>query len=301
MPSPDYTVALHIGAHKTATSHLQESLLQAADALTEAGVQYYGPEHFRLPGRTLAALFGLRKNRRNCRPPADQLTLLRKGATRLALSEENFIGVLTTPRKRRVQKRYPDAGLRIAKLARTMDCGGLDVLVGIRHPATYLNSAYGQVLMGGHRMPITQFLKMNPVSSVDWLNLVQRIRARPEVNTLTVWKYEDYADVFEQITAAFVGPDRADLVSPLPDRVHVGLSAAAVARLHATDMGPERKHQANLIRRAMPAGPEYPAYWGIPDRVHAKAEAAYNAQIAAICALDGVNFLRPAGAVSAVT
>ena len=293
MSSPDFTVALHVGAHKTATSHLQRSVHRAADALAEAGVRYYGPEHLRLPGRSLPALFGLKAGAKQRRAPADQMALLRKGADRLVLSEENFIGVLNTPRRRAVRVRYPDAGPRISALAQAMDCGGVDVFLGIRHPATFLNSAYGQMLLGGRVMPMAQFQKLNPMSGVNWLDLVGRIRQAPGVNRLTVWRYEDHADVFGQVVGGLVGGGRADLVPPLNKRIHVGLSAAAVAAVLDSPDIEVTGQLANDARKNMPVGPEFAAFDGMSAADHAAGSQAYAAQIAGIRALDGVTFLEP--------
>lgn len=293
MSSPDFTVALHMGVHKTATSHLQRSLHRAADALADAGVRYYGPEHLRLPGRSLPALFGLKAGAKQRRAPADQMTLLRKGADRLVLSEENFIGVLNTPRRRAVRVRYPDAGPRISALAQAMDCGGVDVFLGVRHPATYLNSAYGQMLLGGRVMPMALFQKLNPVSGVNWLDLVARIRQTPGVNRLTVWRYEDHADVFDQIVGGLVGVERADLVPPLNKRIHVGLSAAAVASVLDSPDADATGQLANEARRTLPVGPEFVAHDGMSAAEHAAGTEAYLAQTDAIRALEGVTFLEP--------
>lgn len=296
MTCSGFTVALHIGAHKTATSHLQRSLHTATDALTEVGVRYYGPEHLRLPGRSLPALFGLKPDARRLVPrrtPFDQLMLLRKDASRLVISEENYIGVLHTPRRRVVRMRYPDAGPRISALAGAMDCGGFDVFLSIRHPATYLNSAYGQMLLGGRMMPMARFQKLNPLGSVDWLDLVQRIRQSPGVNKLTVWRYEDYADVFGQIVTGLVGASHSDLVVPLQKRIHVGLSAAAVTEVLRNMQDEPIKLLANEARKSMPVGEEFTPYDGMSPADHAIASQSYDAQVAGIRALDGVTFLQP--------
>lgn len=293
MTSPEFSVALHIGVHKTATSHLQRSLEKAADGLVANGVRYYGPDHFRLPGRSLSALFGLKRNARHRRAPVDQLMLLRKGATRLVLSEENFIGALNTPRRQVATLRYPKAGPRISALSQALDCGGLDVFMAVRHPATYLNSAYGQMLMGGRVMPFAQFQQLNPVAGVNWLDLVMRIRRAPGVNRLTVWRYEDYADVFRQIVTGLVGDAQGKLVTPLPKRVHVGLSAAAVAAVQCGDAHKTARELAKAARRDMPVGADYAAFDGVAEAAYDQADQEYDAQVAQIRALRDVIWLQP--------
>ena len=288
MTSDDFTVALHVGVHKTATSHLQQSLWRAEDVLADNGVRFYGPKYFRLPGRSLPALFGLKSGRAPRRPPQDQIRLLRKSAGRLVLSEENFIGELHLAEGPPMLTRYPEAGDRIGALAEAMDCGGLEVFIGLRNPAAYLNSAYCQMLLGGQVMPMDQFKAKNPLDAVDWLDLVRRIRQAPGVRHLTVWRQEDYGQIFDQVITSLTG--LTGVVEPVRERIHVSLSTHAVAAL--LDGSDQRPRD---LRDALPVGPDHPPFDGMRVDEHASAAAAYAAQIEGIARLDGVTLLEPPG------
>ena len=48
-------------------------------------------------------------------------------------------------------------------------------------------------------MPMAQYRKINPTESVDWADLVARLRAAAGVGQLVVWCYEDYAVHFAAI------------------------------------------------------------------------------------------------------
>lgn len=295
MPASPFTFAFHIGVHKTATSHLQRSLGKAAEVLATQGVHYYGPDHFRLPGRTIPALFGLPRAKSAPdvkRTPQEQVARLRKDGHRVVLSEENFIGVLNNPRGRGVTSRYIHAGERMTELAAAIG-QDIDVFVAVRRPTGFINSAYCQMLMGGQVMPAAVFQKRNPVGRVDWLDLVTRLRAAKGVGRLTVWKYEDYAAVFPQITAGLVGADCAHHVVAIDRHVNVGLSAAAVVEvLDRTAAGPVEKI-GFTTRKLLPVAEGYPPFDGFSLQEHEMWDAAYAAQIRAIAALDGVTFLQP--------
>lgn len=297
MPAEPSLVAFHIGAHKTATSHLQRSLRKAAEVLAEQGVHYYGPDHFRLPGRTIPAMFGFPRAKSTpevTRTPAEQMARLRKDGHRIVLSEENFIGVLNNPKGRAIGKRYGQAAERITELADAIG-HDIDVFLGIRRPTGFINSAYCQMLMGGQVMPAAVFQKRNPVSGVDWLDLVTRLRAAKGVGRLTVWRHEDYARVFPQITAGLVGAEFAHHVVPINRRVNAGLSSAAVAEvLHRTAEGPVEKI-GFTARKLLPVSEGYLPFDGFLPQEHATGDAAYAAQIAGIAALEGVTLLQPDG------
>ena len=295
LPTDDFSIAFHIGAHKTATSHLQRSLREASDCLADAGVRYYGPTYFRLPGRSIQRLFGLvpLKETDQRRSPQDQLALMRKDGHRLVLSEENYTGVLNSPRRREVKMRYPYAAHRMNALAQAMDIEGLEVFLGIRHPARYLNSAYGQQLLGGRLMTFERYRKINPLSSVNWLSLAKRLNRAKGIKRLTVWRYEDYVPLFPRICAAMVGCDAANLVKPLPRRIHVGLSADAVHEVHQSDNKLPLNRQANFARKHFPVSDQHPAFDGFTLGEYAAADVAYDNQTTGIKALSGVTFLTP--------
>ena len=292
MTSSDYTIAFHIGAHKTATTHLQRSFMKAADALDAQGVRFYGPKDFRLPGRSISALFGQKKKGAPQRSPTAQLEIMRKNARRLVFSEENYIGVLNGPRRLAVRQRYPHAAERITALAQAHE-QPIDVLIGLRRPTAFLNSAYCQQLLGGRVVSMDTYKQINPIQSVNWLELVERLRAADGVNRLTVWRYEDYSTLFPQICTALVGQDADALVRPLDRRIHEGLSAQAVTEILQRHQNEETEKLGFAMRKMMPVGPAHPAFEGYDASEHAIGDAAYAEQIAGIAALPGVTFLQP--------
>ncbi len=292
MTPPDFTVAFHVGAHKTATTHLQRSLQSVAAPLADAGVRFYGPKHFRLPGRSIPALFGLKDGPvdPSRRSPTAQLDLMRKDATRVVFSEENYIGVLNSPRRYPVEKRYPHAAERVTAFAQSMGCP-IDVFVGIRRPTAFLNSAYCQMLMGGRVMPLDRYKHINPITSVDWRDLITRLRGAAGVRQLFVWRQEDYAAVFAQICAAMVGPEQATLVQPLPRRIHEGLSAAAVTETLRRHAEGDTERAGFGMRKLWPVGPDQPSFDGFDAKAHAEGDSAYAAQVDAIACMEGVTLL----------
>ncbi|WP_037293938.1 hypothetical protein [Roseobacter sp. CCS2] len=286
-------IAFHIGAHKTATSHLQRSLMRARDALGAQGVQYYGPDHFRLPGNSIQALFAFQPGveaDKPIRPANTQLAMLQKDGHRIVLSEENFIGPLNQPHGRGMRHRYKAAGDRLTELSTAVG-QDVDVFLAVRRPTAFINSAYCQMLLGGRVQPVAVFQRRNPLSSVDWVDLVTRLRAAPGVGTLTVWKYEDYGAVFPQIIAGLVGAEAADCVAPRPRRINRGLSTAAVAQVLADEGGATAPKVAQAARQMFPIEDGHDPFDGFAPEEHAIGDAAYARQLASIAAMQGVTLL----------
>ncbi|MCG3268240.1 hypothetical protein [Yoonia sp. I 8.24] len=288
MSSDDFRIAFHIGAHKTATSHLQRSLLRASDALVEQGVRYYGPDHFRLPGRTLSALFGLRE-RRAKRPPQDQLALMRKGADRIVFSEENFIGTLAHTISQDIEFGYPNANIKIARLSRALG-KPIDLFLSVRNPTAMINSVYSQLLRGNKIIDFEDFKAMVPMTRGDWADLVTRLRETPGVGRLVVWAYEDYSALFDDICLAMLGTQ----ITPVAHHVNPRLSAQAVAQILAQNDAGMQGELAKDAANAFPVENGFARFDGFSDREHDFADMAYRAQVDAISEMPGVTLLSPA-------
>lgn len=289
------SIAFHIGAHKTATSHLQRCLSKASEGLAAQGVRYYGPQYFRQRHHAIHRLFGLRPAANPNRPkrcPADQLAIMRKDARKLVLSEENFIGALNDPLGQAVERRYPLAGTHLADLARAID-QEIDVFVSLRRPTAYLNSAYCQMLLSGRITPFDAYKARNPLGSIDWCDLVGQVRAARGVGRVVVWCYEDYARLFPTIVAGLVGPDQVPLVPWVTRIINSGLSAKAVARVLAHPADKDAGQIGYAARGDLPVEGGNPAFDGYSAAEHATGDACYAAQISAIRAMDGVTLLQP--------
>ena len=278
-------VALHVGAHKTATSHLQRSLQTAREALLAAGIAYFGPHQLRHDGERLMGRFSLRHDDQT-RQSRKSLEAMSQGAGRLVISEENYIGTLQNSPGQMAFPLYPEAAERISALARQAAPDGLDVFLGIRQPSSFLTSTYGQMLMGGGTTSLAEYKRNNPVDRVNWPDLVARIRAAEGVRELIVWRHEDYPRLFSRITAAMCG--KPVEVAPFDDIVHRGLSQEAVTALHKG-----RVTDALAARDAYPAGPTRPAFQAYGRWVQLRTELAYRAQLRQIASMPGVTLLRP--------
>ncbi len=293
-PQP-FSIAFHIGAHKTATSHLQRCLTKESDALAAQGVQYYGPQYFRQRGHAIHGLFGLRAGANSdvTRPsPTGQLAMMRKDGHRLVLSEENFIGALNDPHGLAVERRYDLAGAHLASFAQAIR-HDLDVFVCVRRPTAYLNSAYCQMLLGDLIQPFDVYQSHNPLRSIDWSDLIRQVRGAKGVGRVIVWRYEDYAQLFPNIIAELVGPTQAPLVPWVTRNINTGLSADAVARVLASAADVRAEKIGYLARGNLPVEAGHPAFDGYTAGEHAAGDAVYAAQLAAIGAMDGVSLLHP--------
>ena len=284
-------ITLHLGAHKTASSHLQRSILDHEEALITFGTRVYGPPHFRNRGRSIPTLFGLRPwgNRKlTRREPEDQLRFMAKGDPRVFLTEENFLGPLLNAEGGLSLPLYGEAALRIQALADAVPDAKLRVALAIREPHSFLGSAYSQALFAGRISQPDEFIAANAPTDVDWLRVCGEIAGVAGLAELIVWRYEDYGQLFPTIVDDILGQGARNIVQAHPKALHTGLSRDAHQRVMEL-AGNDVENLAMTARHDLPVGPANPPFrlFEQPDT------SAYQRQVEAIRALPNVRFLEP--------
>ena len=134
-------ITLHLGAHRTASTHLQGVLAKNTALLAASG----------LASPTQAATKKALTSRLNPEPslPSGAFAQLLKAANiapdaRLILSDENFIGFLNEIFSH--QKFYPNSRARLQRLRRMLPGAPEKVLFSIRSYSSFFASAYGRWL-----------------------------------------------------------------------------------------------------------------------------------------------------------
>ena len=229
---------IHIGAHKTATTHFQNTLDDHRTALLTRGIDYVPV----CKVRPLGAAWLRRRNWRlwvGGRPMAraflQAVAPLRRGPGIVAISEENGLGhaneaVSATP--------YPTLGWRLRGLRALTADAKLTLFLSIRSFDRLIPSAYAEGLRHGPpRMPFAAAKDAFLAKPPSWLGMIARMRRIAPGLELRVWRYEDYADHWREIISAFCGCDPGPLpVLPRPSRTMTPC-AEAVARAEALDPG----------------------------------------------------------------
>ena len=287
---------IHIGAHKTATTAVQEILTLMRPALVARGIDFVDNPRVRASGlaralferRLATRLPGLR-GRAVAGIMARHLDPLRAGPTTFVLSEEKLMGgslqVFSDPP-------YPQIE-RIVPMLASLHGGGhggteVALFLSIRSLDGQLPSAYVQELKfsppiaGGFDKLKARILARPP----SWLDLVRRIRAAAPGVPLTVWRQEDYRRDPASVLAALCGRDPGPL--PAMDDPYwtksPDLAAVSAAEALPADMPrAERRARVLEIFRETGEGARFDPF----DAAEKEAlRAAYARDLAGIAALD---------------
>ena len=211
---------IHIGAHKTATTHVQETLALMRPELVARGVDFIPNQLLRRGG--IAVALGRRRLWKRLPPLrarmvrrllTEHLDPLRAGPTTMVFSEEKLLGgsqhVFSEPI-------YPQVERITALLATLGSRADVTFFLSIRSFDTQLPSAYVQELKvlrpvaGGFDVIRRRVLARPP----SWFDMVCRIRAAAPGIPLRVWRQEDYRGNAPAILAGLCG---LDAVGPLPE------------------------------------------------------------------------------------
>jgi len=255
---------IHVGAHKTGTTHLQDSLAAGREALLARGVDYVALEEFRQlwsestrrrvrPGRPLPRRLAPMLIRPRL---ARRLQARRAGSPRVVLSEENLLGrcedLLGLPA-------YPDPWpLRAVRGA--VRGRSVTLFLSIRDFSEVLPGAYVQCL---RRRPASEvrplFERVHAAISdrpPSWLPLIEHLRRLWPGAGLRIWRQEDYRAAPRRVVRAFLGCDPGPLPHVPAEPRTLRPTAAAVARAEAQPPGADRAAWVSMAREILTPHPE---------------------------------------------
>lgn len=250
---------LHIGAHKTATTHLQDNLAAQEALILRHGWAYLARPMVRRAG-LLQAVFA--QHVRLAQGQGRRLLLdeMLKPPPQIPrsfiLSEEDILGssadLLTTL--------YPHARVRLLAWAAMAPHEAVEVFLAIRDYAGLLPSAYSQALRDGSTPPPFAACRDAWLAGgLSWADLVGTIADVFGPSRVTVWTMEHYLANPSAVLSAFAGMPLPEVKRGAPSDT-TRLSASLVRDIAALDPGlalaARRAAAQRLVDQAAP-GPKF--------------------------------------------
>ena len=288
-------LTIHLGAHKTASTHLQYSLRLAQPALMQGGVFYADPAQLRHPGLPLTDALATGR-REYLDPVAKRLAHARALYPEVVLSEENILG---GTRSSRICGRngfvYPTAVARVRRTIELAGGGPVTLFLSVRDPAHFYVSAFALQMSHGAEVEFGAYLADRDPAQIGWTGLVRRLSGIPGVARVVVWRYEDYAALRPRLLARLLPPAlAAGIPDPPPANESVtqaGYEWFVRRALNDSDIDLRLlvRRARNRFPRAEGHGPMRP----LDAATYARSARKYDDQMALMGDLPGVEFLTP--------
>ncbi len=284
-------LTLLVGAHKTASTHLQRSLTGSRSALAPHGVGVIGPMPI---GADILPLSGLLRGRAD----ASLLKLAANGflarecgdAQNIILMNENILGTLAPNMLLQGDRFYKFSPGRIKRVLQLFEDHDVSIGMAIRSPRSFLVSAWQENMKGHPFQPFRDYIDDIDLMGLQWHRMVKRVQQAVGDIPVVVWRYEDYPAVVPSLLTRFVGTAAKD-VTLLDSAANPGFSAAALGFLE--DLGDVSKDNIRDALARFPKGPANPAFDPWTADESAALATLYDKDCEKLAAMDGVTLQKP--------
>lgn len=285
------SIHIHLGAHKTASTHIQAILRENAALLSAAKVRYAPPSEVRRligPARRAAAWAGFVPSPRAF-VAARRIAALAGDERLLIVADENSLGMCAEVIM--TGALYPTAAPRLRLLGRLAARRDTTAFLAIRDYAPFFSGVHAQAARGGRARALTAAeLKAFAALPRRWPDVVRDIRRALPDARLILWRFEDYKALRARIPGMIAATDglkpfrRRSMATPSNPAMEAIFAAAADRADQTLTIG-EFDHM-----RATHDGARY-----MPFRAddHAGMSEAYSEDVARLRADPDVTFLAP--------
>ena len=247
-------IALHLGAHKTATTYIQSALELSRDKLHEADISYVP-----LPELRRAVTERLGFARPKLRSAVDRLLKDHGGCKRLILSDENIIGGLKPSARFGF---YARRRRRLTKLLNKLGQHDFQIFFATRSYDEFMSAMYCEYIRHRPFIEAETYLGNFAYKAFNWAEIVGTFVRLVGAEKIYLWRYEDFPVLQDQVFAALIDAP-AELVQKPAGRVRESLSLAAVqslASLKPPRDADEARARANAAATAYPKTPDNPSF-----------------------------------------
>jgi len=184
-------IHLHVGVHKTATTHMQLRLAKSRSALTAAGVAYMPLEPFR--SLFTSRLIKLVPGEFSVDDHAEKFFFdgKRRKIDRLLISDENLVGWCGSMFGSGIP--FKGAVSRLEQLRQLFPAANITLFCSIRSYDTFITAAYCEALRNGAKfMKFRRFWDRIDFDRLRWPRVIDGFIGAIQPNQTKIWKYEDF-------------------------------------------------------------------------------------------------------------
>ena len=193
-------IALHIGVHKTASTHLQELIWRNNSLLSEYGIRFYRPVEMRK--KVTPNICGVANNNESSKTKLKEAIneiIFQNNFKRIILADENFIG--DTRGIYINGSIYPNVVERLKVIRDYLPAEEVkQIYVCFRDYGEYIPSSYCEFIRHNNFVEFGKYVEKFDYSISYWLRLVTEIGDFFPDSSIYVWNYAKYREIEEKIS-----------------------------------------------------------------------------------------------------
>ncbi len=197
-------IKLYLGAHKTATTHLQGILMASRDKLSINQIKLSSPQDVRK--EWLPSFFKF-CNKNDSNALKNVQSMAPKEGTWI-LTEENIAGVSNDFTK--LAGMYPKIEERLNCIKKAFTDADIELFFSIRSYDTFFRSAYSEVVRNRGYIPFSEFYDEERFKNNSWVEMVRMfVNVLPE-EKITLWCFEDFRGLVPNLLKGMTGLDNPE-------------------------------------------------------------------------------------------
>ncbi|MBV1868696.1 MAG: hypothetical protein KUG69_12450 [Marinosulfonomonas sp.] len=237
-------LSLHLGAHRTGTSALQQACRNNAGRLADANIEVWdgdvmrAPALERFPNIWPGDLSDANKKSVDGAVSAMQDAIQQRidgGRAQLLVTEENLLGSM--PQNLLAQSLYPNAAKRMLAYSQLFPVPPARIFVCLRSYASYWASCYCYAALRNDLPDIKGSCDNLVQAPRGWLDVLTDLSAVFPDSRIVVWEHRKTADILKDVVAMIFGPvaQRMDLPKNLKNRALNAVAFEKAMHLHKND------------------------------------------------------------------
>ena len=238
-------IKLYLGAHKTATTHLQGIFLANREKLLEKNIKLSAPRDVRKSW--LPSFFKFcNKNDKNALADIQSLA---PGKGTWILTEENIAG--TSNDFTKLPGMYPKIEDRLSCIKKAFEGSDIELFFSIRSYDSFYRSAYSEVVRNRGYIPFSEFYDEERFKNNSWVEMVRMFANVLPQEKITLWCFEDFRDLVPDLVAGITGSDNAEelIESYKPETTRPSLSQKTMDILASLYPVISREESRKLVER----------------------------------------------------
>lgn len=290
-------IHLYLGAHKTATTHLQGILMANREGLSKSSIALSAPQDVRKDWLPKFFKYCNNMNMRNDGQLVRDLTAIAPTNGIWILTEENIAGVSNDFAVK--PGMYPAAADRVKCIKDIFRDANVSLFFSLRSYESFYRSAYSEVVRNRGYIPFEEFYDETRFKHNSWFDMVQRLCDVLPQNKIVLWKFEDFRALLPQLLQRMTGIEKVQslIEAYKAETTRPSLSQKTIdilGDLHKVLDRSESLALVERINRAYSVASGHPPYRAFSDQQEAMFAKKYEKDIRAIRnEFPDVRFLTP--------